>query len=109
VVTRFDCPYLGGFVELTDEREGHIAAQHPDLLPRYRDRLVETLADPDQVRVSDRSTSARLFSRWFASVLGGKHVVVVVVSDPGSGGRHWVVTAYLTGKLTGGVIEWTRT
>jgi hypothetical protein len=33
-------------------------------------------------------------------------VVVVVVSE--HAGRHWVVTAYLTQKLAGGVVEWTR-
>lgn len=36
----FSCPYLQGEVELTDERETHIAEQHPDLLPEHRDRLL---------------------------------------------------------------------
>ena len=34
----FPCPYLGGDVELTDERERHIAERHPDLLPEHRAR-----------------------------------------------------------------------
>lgn len=38
------CPYLQGDIELTDERERHIATQHPDLLPAYRDKIVKTLA-----------------------------------------------------------------
>ncbi len=104
----FQCPYLGGDVELTAERETHIATQHPDLLPTYRDKLAETLADPDQVRRSARFGSARLFTRWFADVRAGKHVVVVVVSDPAPTARHWVVTAYIARKLAGGVTEWTR-
>ncbi len=33
------CPYLQGEVELTNEREEHIAEQHPDILPAYRDSL----------------------------------------------------------------------
>jgi hypothetical protein len=32
-MTRFPCPYLGGGVELTDQREQHIAEAHPDFLP----------------------------------------------------------------------------
>jgi len=61
----FPCPYLNAAVELTEEREQHIARHHPDLLPKYRDQLAETLADPDQVRSSQRMEDARLFSRWY--------------------------------------------
>ena len=32
----FPCPYLKGEVELTDERERHIAERHPELLPEHR-------------------------------------------------------------------------
>jgi hypothetical protein len=47
---RFSCPYLKGEVELTRERERHIAERHPDLLPEHRDRLATTLAGPDTIR-----------------------------------------------------------
>jgi len=104
----FSCPYLGGEVELTEEREKHIAERHPDLLPKHRDRLATTLADPDEVRKSARLVNARLFLRWYDTVLGGKHVVVVVVTDAGPSHRHWVITAYAAQKLTEGVVEWQR-
>jgi len=39
-------------VELTDEREAHIAHTHPDLLPEYLAQVGQTLTDPDQVRRS---------------------------------------------------------
>lgn len=100
------CPYLGGDVELTGEREQHITERHPDLLPAYRDQLRQTLADPDQVRRSTRLANARLFSRWFGNIRGGKHLVVVVLRDPS--GQHWMVTAYLVRKLAEGVAEWKR-
>lgn len=45
----FPCPYLNGEVECTAEREGHIAEGHPDLLPAYRDKIAETLAELEQV------------------------------------------------------------
>jgi len=78
------------------------------LLPEHRDRIPETLADPDQVRVSARFKNAWLFSRWFASVRGGKHIVVVVVSERGTVGRHWIIAAYIARKLAGGEVEWER-
>lgn len=59
---RFPCPYLGSDVELTDAQERHIVARHPDLLPEHRGRVAETLADPDEVRRSARSSDARVFA-----------------------------------------------
>jgi len=104
----FPCPYLGGEVELTEERDQHIAERHPELLPEYRDRLAETILDPDQIRRSARFGSARLFSRWYDDVRRGKHIVVVVVSQQGSAERHWVITAYIARKLAEGEVEWNR-
>ncbi len=51
---------------------------------------------------------ARLFSRRFDDIIGGKHVVVVVVSQTAPARRHWVITAYLVGKLGPGEVEWKR-
>ena len=107
-MSRFLCPYLKGEVELTEERECHIAERHPDLLPEHWGRVVETLAAPDQVRRSVRLGSARLFSRWYTDVQRGKHVVVVVVSEPSATERHWIITAYMTRKLAEGEVEWRR-
>jgi hypothetical protein len=104
----FSCPYLKAEVELTPEREQHIAERHPDLLPEHRQRISDTLAAPDEIRFSRRFAEARLFSRWFESVRGGKFVVVVVVSQAGPGRRHWIITAYLARKLSEGEVEWKR-
>ena len=106
--SRFGCAYLESEVELTEERERHIADRHPELLPARRERLVETLGDPDQVRTSVRFGSARLFSRWYTDSRRGKHVVVVVISEQEPTERHWIITAYITGKLAGGKVEWMR-
>ena len=104
---RFSWPYLATEVELTEEREKHILDRHPDLLADHRDRIRLTLADPDQVRRSARSANGRLFSRRFDDIMGGEHVVVVVVSEIAAR-RHWVVTAYLVRKLGQGDAEWKR-
>jgi hypothetical protein len=96
------CPYLSSDVELSPEREKHIAESHPDLLPEYREQLVKTLIEPDQVRLSARFMKARLFTRWFDSVRGGKYIVVVVISEGKPMNRHWIITAYMARKLAGG-------
>ena len=78
------------------------------LLPQHRACLVGTLADPDQVRRSSRFSDARLFARHYNELGAGKHTVVVVVSEAGPPIRHWIVTAYITRKLAGGVVEWQK-
>ncbi len=105
---RFPCPHLRGPVELSEERERHVAERHPELLPEGRHRIAETLADPETVRRSPRMGNARLFSRWYDDLRAGKHVVVVVVSQSGDSGRHWIITAYIARRLVGGEIEWER-
>lgn len=104
----FACPYIGVAVELTEERERHIAERHPDLLPEHRDRISDTLADPDEVRRSLRFGSARMFSRWYTDLRGGKHVVVVVVSETEPSQCHWIITAHMARSLVAGEVEWTR-
>lgn len=90
----FPCPYLGHEVELSDEREHHIAETHPELLPEHKDQLGDTLFNPDQIRRSRRFANARLFSKWYDDLLNGKHLVVVVISDNMPRSRNWVVTDY---------------
>lgn len=108
MITLFSCPYLKVEVELTEERESHIADNHPDLLPRFRHCIAQTLSDPDQIRRSKRFESARLFSKWFENVKGGKYIVVVVVTDSAHHSRHWIITAYIARRLSQGDIEWKK-
>jgi hypothetical protein len=105
---KFPCPYLKGEVELADDRERHIAERHPELLPTHLVKIERTLADPDQIRHSGRFASARLFSRWFDDLLGGKHVVVVVLCSAASDSRNWIITAYIARSIAVGDVEWKR-
>jgi hypothetical protein len=105
-MTQFECPYLNAEVELSAEREAHIADRHPDLLPAHRDRIAEVLTHPDQVLRSARFGGARLFLRWYNDGPRGKHVVVVVVSESGAVERHWIITAYHARRLPEGEVEW---
>ncbi|MFN8453823.1 MAG: hypothetical protein U0401_03990 [Anaerolineae bacterium] len=49
----FPCPYLDADVELTTEREQHIAERHPDLLPEHRQRINDTLAAPERYGLAE--------------------------------------------------------
>lgn len=107
-MSHFPCPYLHSEVELTEERAKHIHENHPDFLPEHLDKIYEVLGDPDQIRRSRRFPSARLFTRWFEVVRGGKYVVVVIVSDNSPQTRHWIITGYIARKITEGDVEWKR-
>ena len=50
--------------------------------------------------------NATVFSRWFDTIRGGKHVVVVVIGEGLPQGRHWMVTGYLSRKVEEGVVLW---
>jgi len=104
----FPCPYLKGEVELSDERELHIAHSHPDLLPEHLRQIELTLAAPEQVRRSLRMSAARMFYRRFDEVRQGKYVVVIVVSETTPVMRHWIITAYMTRRLANGEVEWRK-
>ena len=95
------CPKLGKPVELSPERERHIASRHPELAAELSRWIQETLHSPDAIRVSRRSPRARLFSRCYPEAWQGKHIVVVVYLTEASADR--VATAYLTRKARGGL------
>lgn len=111
VVTLLPCPYLSVEVELTSERWAHILSGHPELTVDGLTRLAQTLADPDEIRGDPRFLRTKLFSRWFDDLLGGKIVVVALVTGEIVGStlpRTWVVTAYVARRLSKGVVEWSR-
>jgi len=105
---RFWCSWLGSEVELTNERELHIADRHPDLLPRHRIKIAEVLADPDSVRLSVRARSILLFSRWYTDVGLGRHIVVVVVDESHAAERSWILMAYTALRIGSGEVLWRR-
>jgi hypothetical protein len=76
----FSCPYFRVEVELSETRKEHIAERHPDLLPARANLIGETLLAADVVRISARMGTARQLSRWYADLLGGKHVVEAKLS-----------------------------
>ena len=84
------------------------------LSPFYR---AEALAKADPPRAttrgilakaSERFKKAHLFSKQFDNIRGGKYIVVVVISEDWPANPHWIVTAYITRRLSGGKIEWQK-
>lgn len=89
----------GQRVELTDERRAHIVQYHPDVVP-FLDRMAQALRAPDMLRQSTQDPNVVVHYRYFADLLGGKYLVVVVKT---TGGRRFVLTAYLTRRIRTGI------
>ena len=67
----FECPYLGGMIELTDERALHIGRKHSDILTDVQSYVAGTPSNPDEVRLSVKDTDVLLFVRWFPQLRNG--------------------------------------
>lgn len=107
-MVRFSCPYLGGDVECSENRENHIGQRHPELVSQLRQLLSGTLESPDQVRRSARMNSALLLSRWYTDLHGGKHMVVAAMNEAAPVRRSWILTAYAARKLNEEGVEWKK-
>lgn len=107
MATLHPCPYLGAAVELTDERESHIAVRHRELLIRDLEPIRLALGDPDWVRREPLVPNVWLFTRWYHRGAKGMFVVVVV-AHPGRGIVPWVITAFPARRPSRGGIEWER-
>jgi hypothetical protein len=96
--------YLGRLVVLTTEREKHILL-HPEMRPWLKS-LGTVLASPERVIRSKSDPSAELFYVWKTRTkVGPKYVCAVCIFKPKSA---FVVTAYLTDRVKGGVTLWPR-
>ena len=71
-------------------------------------RVAQTLTDPDEVRRHAEYPNTRLFVPWFADLIGGKNVVVAIVSAADPDVRHWIATAWMTERPAKGELEWER-
>ncbi len=105
---RFDCPFLEVEVLLPSESERHVLGTHRELSGVLIPLLGATLGAPDAIRLSTRTAKALLFARWYPELLGGKHVVAVVIKEPPLAGCSWIVTCYVARKLSGGIPLWSR-
>jgi hypothetical protein len=73
----FECPYLGGEVELTDERRQHIRRERGGLADETLGRLRAAIRDPDTVLSRRRDPSERLLARQEPGGVPGITVVII--------------------------------
>jgi hypothetical protein len=101
----YPCPYLGGaIVEITNERYEHVLSSHADFANHYWERAGETIRNPDLAIMRQQDDGAIMPYRWYADI--DKNVMVAIRTDPG--GRHWVVTAYMTRDVARGEWLWVK-
>ena len=105
----FPCPFLGETVHLTSERIDHIRSAHTEFRAMDINVMIETvritLENPSSVVRSRKDTNAIVFGRWEPDLLGGKYVVVTVIT---SRERNWVITAFISRYQPKGVVLWTQ-
>lgn len=89
-------------VELTEERWQHIVTEHP-IMREYRDRIATVLAEPDYIKRSKRDEQVQLYYRYFADILDGKYLLIVVRKHPA---RSFVLTGYVTRTVMKGETLW---
>ena len=100
----FQCPYLGGTVELSDNRARHIKDDHSGFPIDLFNYIAGTLASPDLVLRKRPVDNTILFYRWYHGL--NKYMVVIVVDDDAP--RYWIVTAYVSHRLQRGETLWQR-
>jgi len=95
-----DCQ--GRAVRLTEERWAHIL-DHPEMIGQ-RERLIETLAQPDLVIATVKDETVHVYHRLYETTpVTRKFLVVAVKMEVDDA---FVLTAYFTSRLKKGKIVW---
>jgi len=95
-----DCQ--GRAVRLTEERWAHIL-DHPEMIGQ-RERLIETLAQPDLVIATVKDETVHVYHRLYETTpVTRKFLVVAVKMEEDDA---FVLTAYFTSRLKKGKIVW---
>ncbi|MEK6545983.1 MAG: PBECR2 nuclease fold domain-containing protein [Nitrospinota bacterium] len=91
-------------VHLTKERWEHIINEHP-VVKSYLKEIEETISFPDVIMKSKYDKEILLYYRFYENIFGGKFIIVVVKHTEE---RNFVLTAYITDKVKGGVHVWKK-
>ena len=88
----------GDEVWLTDERLRHMLRRHPEMAFQLQ-RLSETLARPDSIRISRSSPTVQLYYRLYPDLMGRNGYLCLVVKrgTPYSS----ILTGYVTRRIKG--------
>jgi hypothetical protein len=92
-------------IRLTDERQEHIEADHPEMSGQI-DKIQGTLLKPERIARSRTDSDVELFYRHYeVTPVTEKYLCVVVkvlIDDV------FIITAYLTDTIKGGEVLWER-
>ena len=95
--------YQGRAVRLTAERWAHVL-DHPEMVGQ-RERLADTLAEPDVVIATVTDEAVLAYHRLYETTpVTRKYLVVVVVKT--APGDAFILTAFFTSRLKKGQIAW---
>ena len=98
--------YTGRLVRYPEERQKHVADNHP-YMEHHAELIQETLADPDEVRMSlEDPSTVIIYYRWFWNTpVGSRYVRVVIKLLDGDA---FVMTAHVTDNVRRGERVWIR-
>ena len=92
-------------IRLTDERQEHIEADHPEMYGQI-DKIQDTLLHPDIIVRSRTDLEVELFYQHYVTTpVTEKYLCVVVKVLVGD---MFIITAYFTGTIKRGEVLWER-
>lgn len=94
--------YRGREIRLTQERQEHSEAEHPEMRGQAH-RIRDTLLNPEAV-IRSSTDSVELFYRHYDATPVGDKLLCVVVTTLGD---PFIITAYFTDTVKRGDILWT--
>lgn len=92
-------------VRLTNERQEHIEADHPEM-PGQIDKIQNTLLNPDMIVRSRIDPEVELFYRYYDTTPVTDKYLCVVVKE--STDDFFTITAYFTDSVKRGDVLWQR-
>ncbi len=90
-------------IRLTDERQVHIEADHPEMSGQIN-KIRETLLNPDKVIRSKTDPEVELFYHYYSVTPVTEKYLCVVVKVLGD--NLFIITAYFTDTIKRGEILW---
>ena len=90
-------------IKLTDRQWDYIIKEHPEV-KAYKDRLSETLSNPDLVKRSKRNKDTFLYYRHYKDIYEGKYLLAVAETKE----KLMILTCYITDKIKEGDVIWKK-
>ncbi|MBI5208227.1 MAG: hypothetical protein HY934_10650 [Candidatus Firestonebacteria bacterium] len=91
-------------IYLTKERWEHIIQEHP-IIEKYLKEIEKTIAIPDIIIGSKYDKEILLYYKFYKSIYRGKFITVIVKHTEE---RSFILTAYITDKIKGGISIWKK-